>query len=141
MAIVYHDPFDQLQRELERMLESAFGSVSSSAVGVYPAVNLFDAGDAYVVKAELPGVEPDKIEVDVEDDTLTLRGERAFSEPKQEVAYHRRERDQGRFRRVVRIPGRVEAGEAKADYRDGVLTVRIPKAKETRPRRVEIRAA
>ena len=57
------------------------------------------------------------------------------------MAYHRRERDQGRFRRVVRIPGRIEAGEAKADYRDGVLTVRIPKAKETRPRRVEIRAA
>jgi HSP20 family protein len=140
MAALYRDPFEQLQQELERMLDTAFGSVAQSP-GLYPPVNVFDAGDAFVVKAEVPGVDPGRVEIEVEDDTLTVRGERAFSEPNREAAYHRRERGQGRFRRVVRIPGRLAADEAKAQYRDGVLTVTVPKAKEARPRRVEIQAA
>ena len=108
MALVYPDPFAQLQGELERMLDAAFGHAGPSRL--YPPVNVFDAGDTYVVKAELP-------------------------------AYHRRERGAGQFRRVVRIPGRLASDEAKAEYRDGVLTVRLPKAKEARPRRVQIEAA
>jgi HSP20 family protein len=94
-----------------------------------------------VVKAELPAIDPEKVDIQVENDTLTLRGERAFTEPKQDVAYHRRERGAGQFRRVIRLSGRLDAAEAKAQYRDGVLTVRIPKAKETRPQRVQIHAA
>jgi HSP20 family protein len=137
MAFVYPGPFEQLQAELERMLHSAFGS----AGGVYPPVNVFDGGDAYVVKAELPGIVPERIEVSVEDDVLTLRGERTLAEPDPAGAYHRRERDQGQFRRVVRLPGRVAADETRAEYRDGVLTVRVAKAKEQRPQRIEIKAA
>lgn len=140
MAMAWSDPFERLQRELERMTERAFGSVGAAAMGVYPPVNVFDAVEAYVVKAELPGVLPEQVDVSVEDDTITLKGERAFAEPSRDVAYHRREREQGQFRRVVRMPGRLAADEAKAEYRDGVLTIRVPKAKETRPRRVEIQA-
>jgi len=139
MALVYLDPFEQLQAELERMLDAAFGPAGPSRL--YPPVNVFDAGDANVVKAEVPGVSPDRIDIDVEDDTLTIRGERAVSEPNREAAYHRRERGSGQFRRVVRIPGRLASDEVKAEYRDGVLTVRLPKAKEARPRRVQIEAA
>jgi len=140
MAITYRDPLEQLQRELDRMLESAFGSAGASAAGVYPPVNVFDAGEEYVIKAELPGVDPGKIEVNVENETVSFRGERTFDEPSRDVAYHRREREQGQFRRVVRIPGRLASETARAEYRDGVLTIRVPKAKETRPRRVEIEA-
>ena len=140
MALAYRDPFEQLQHELERMLDTAFGSVSQPA-GVYPPVNVFDRGDDFVVKAEVPGVEPKDVQIEVEDDTLVIRGERSFSEPSRDAAYHRRERGQGKFRRVVRVPGRLAADEAKAQYRDGVLTVTIPKARETRPRRVEIQAS
>jgi len=140
MAIAYRDPLEQLQRELDRMLESAFGSVGASAAGVYPPVNVFDAGEEYVIKAELPGVDPGKVEVNVENETVSFRGERTFDEPNRDVAYHRREREQGQFRRVVRIPGRLASETARAEYRDGVLTIRVPKAKETRPRRVEIQA-
>ncbi len=139
MALVYLDPFEQLQAELEHMLDSAFGPADPSRL--YPPVNVFDAGDAYVVKAEVPGVSPDKIDIEVEGDTLTLRGERTFSEPNRDAAYHRRERGSGQFRRVVRIPGRLASDEVKAEYRDGVLTVRLPKAREARPRRVQIEAA
>jgi HSP20 family protein len=139
MAFAYRDPFWELQRELDRMLEGAFGSVGTA--GVYPPVNVFDAGDAFVVKAELPGVDPSQVTIDVENETLTLRGERPFSEPSKDAAYHRRERGAGQFRRVVRLPGRLAADQAKAEYRDGVLTIRIPKAKETQPRRVQVQAA
>jgi len=137
MALVYRDQFEQLQTELDRMVNAAFGTPT----GLYPLVNVFDAGDAFVVKAEVPGVDPKSVEINVEDDTLTIRGERTFTEPARDAAYHRRERGQGQFRRVVRLPGRLASDEAKATYRDGVLTVGIPKAKETRPRRVQIETA
>ena len=141
MAFVYRDPFLALQQELERMLGSAFRGTPAAVSGVYPAVDVFDAGEAYVVKAELPGVTAGDIELEVEDDTLTLRGERKFAEPGEKAAYHRRERQGGRFRRVVRMPGRLDADGARADHRNGVLTVHVPKAKEARPRRLDIRAA
>ena len=142
MVTPYRDPFAQLQRELERMLETTFGSVGASTVGVYPTVNVFDAGEEFVVKAELPGVDPQKVEIDVQDNTLVLRGERRFDDPAEKnFAYHRREREQGRFRRVVRLPGKVDGDKAAASYGDGVLSIRIPKAKETQPRRVAIHAA
>ncbi len=137
MAFVYRDPFEKLQRELERMLDGPGGSVFT----LYPPMNVFDGAEAYVVKAEVPGVAPDRVEIHVEDDTPTVRGERAFSEPGKNAAYHRRERGQGHFRRVVRLPGRIVADEAKAQYRDGILTITIPKAKEARPRRIQIQAA
>lgn len=142
MVTPYRDPFAQLQRELERMLETTFGSVGTATVGVYPTVNVFDAGEEYVIKAELPGVDPAKAEIEVQDNTLVLRGERRFDDPNgQNIAYHRREREQGQFRRVVRLPGKVDGDKASAAYRDGVLTIRVPKAKEIQPRRVAIQAA
>jgi HSP20 family protein len=142
MVTPYRDPFAQLQRELERMLETTFGPVGASAVGVYPTVNVFDGGEEYVIKAEVPGVDPSKVDIEVQDNTLVLRGERRFDDPADKnVAYHRREREQGQFRRVVRLPGKVDGDKAVATYHDGVLTVRVPKAKETQPRRVSIQAA
>jgi HSP20 family protein len=141
MSIAYREPFEQLQRELDRMLEAAFGPVGGVTGGVYPPVNVFDGSEHYVVKAELPGVDPNAIEIDVQEGTLVLRGERALPEAKPEAAYHRRERDGGRFRRVVRLPGRVDTEGVNAQYRDGVLTVLVPKARETRPRKVTVQAA
>ena len=100
-----------------------------------------DAADAFVVKAELPGVTPEQVQIEVENETLTLRGERAFSEPSGEAAYHRRERGVGQFRRVIRMPGRLDPEGAKAECRDGVLTVRIPKHAKAKPRRIAIGAS
>ena len=134
MVFVY--PFEQLQSELERMAESAFGRPG----GVYPPVNVFDTGSGYVVKAELPAVVAEQIDVSVEDDTLVIRGERTVASPGDDGAYHRRERGEGQFRRVVRMPGKLAPEETQATYRDGVLTVKVAKAKERRPQRVEIQA-
>ena len=137
MTIAYGDPFAELQGELERMLATAFGPRGTTG-GVYPPVNVFDRGEEFLLKAELPGVDAGQIDVSVEADTLMLRGERAITAAGEEAAYHRRERDGGRFRRVVRLPARVATDQLHAEYRDGVLTVHVPKAKEVQPRRVEI---
>src|SRR2546428_13491192 len=107
MAIAYRDPLEQLQRELDRMLVSAFGSGGASAAGVYPPVNVFDAGEEYVIKAELPGVDPGKVEVNVENETGSFRGERTFDEPNRDVASHPRARGPGQLRRAVPIPARL----------------------------------
>jgi len=133
----YGDPFARLQQELEHMLSSFEGPYS----GVYPPLNVFDGGEEVVLKAELPGVDPAKLDVEVRENTVTLKGERTFENPTGQAAFHRRERVDGQFRRVIRLPARLAGDEAKAEYRHGVLTVRIPKAKEARPRRLDIVAA
>jgi HSP20 family protein len=135
----YRDPFERLQAELERMVEQAFAALGPG--GVSPPVNVFDAGDAFVVKAELPGLDPKAIELSVEDGALTVRGERKLPEPQAGAAYHRREREEGAFQRVIRMPARIVPDQSQAEYRDGVLTVRLAKAPESRPRRVEIQSA
>ena len=140
MTFTYGDPFARLQYELDRMLASAFGTRAPTG-GVYPPVNVFDGGVEFVVKADLPGIAPEKVDVSIEGETLTLRGERTFVAPSEDAAFHRRERDQGRFRRVVRLPARVDAEALRAEYRDGVLTVHVPKAKELKPRRLEIQVS
>jgi HSP20 family protein len=137
MTFGYRDSFEALQRELEQMLATAFGTAGAAVTGVYPPVDVFDAGEEYLVTAELPGLKADDVHIEVEDDTLTLRGERKPAQVGDSAAWHRRERPAGRFRRVVRL-GRLDSESARAEFKDGVLTVRLPKAKETRPRRVEI---
>ena len=136
--VTYQDPFERLQDEVERMLGSAFGTVRGP--GAYPPVNVFDGGDVYVLKAELPGIDPNSIELSVEDDVVTLRGTRTVAEPGPKAGYHRRERQEGAFRRVVRVPGRLAAEETRAEYVNGVLTVRARKVPEAQPRRVQIQA-
>jgi HSP20 family protein len=116
-------------------------TVEGAFTGVYPPLNVFDAGEEVILKAELPGVDPSKLDVEVRDNTVTISGERTSDTPEQNAAFHRRERLNGRFRRVARLPARLESGDAKAEYRNGVLSVRVPKAKEVRPRRVEVAAA
>jgi len=135
----YGDPFARLQQELERMLSAFEGQGPFS--GVYPPVNVFDAGDEVVLKAEFPGVDPAKLDVEVRDNTVTINGERTFDAREHKGAFHRRERLDGEFRRLIRLPARLDSADAKAEYKHGVLTVRIPKAKEVRPRRLQVEAA
>jgi HSP20 family protein len=137
MLSSYGDPFARLQQELERMLSSFEGPFT----GAYPPLNAFDSGDEVVLKAELPGVDPEKLDVEVRDNTVTITGERTVETSTEKGAFHRRERLNGEFRRTIRLPARLESAEAKAEYRHGVLTVRIPKAKEVRPRRLQVEAA
>jgi len=103
-----------------------------------PSVDISETEDKYEVKAELPGLDKKEINVAVENNVLRLSGERKHEEKKDDKNYHRIERFYGKFERTFRLPERVQAENIKAHYKNGVLTVEIPKAEELKPRGIEI---
>jgi HSP20 family protein len=106
--------------------------------GVFPAVNLYDDGTSFLVRAELPGVDKDKLEVTAKGDQLTLRGERVIPAAGPDASYHRRERDGGQFRRVVTLPQAIDPDHIEARYVDGVLEVVLPRVPELKSRKITV---
>ena len=96
--------------------------------------------EAVVLKAELPGLSAEDIDIEIDDNVLTLRGERRFEEVVEEGRYYRLERAYGHFQRSVTLPPGVKADEISANFDDGVLTVRVPKADEVKPRKIAVGA-
>ena len=146
MTLMKWDPFRDL-RGIERRLNETFNGLSGAAgleesYGHWaPAVDIFERGDELVIRAELPGINREEIEVSVENDTLTLRGERKRDVEVEEGKSHRSERTYGTFTRRFVLPTTVDAGRIAATYRDGVLDLVLPKSEKSKPRRVEIQAA
>jgi HSP20 family protein len=132
--------FDQLRRELSDVLGSYAPEGPSLARGqTFPPVNLYETEDAWVLMAELPGLRAEDIEVSVEDDRVTLRGERKIEVPdRPDVSVHRRERQAGIFRRTIQLPHAPEPDKVEAAYRHGVLQVRLPKPASRKPRQISI---
>jgi len=132
-----------LQHELDSLLRSPRTDLFSgpSAAGVFPPVNIFrnESGDA-VIRAELPGVKPDSLSVTVERRRLTLRGERKPEGP-ENGGYHRRERAWGKFSRSMELPADLDVNHAEATFRNGVMTLRIPRAEAAKPRQITVHAA
>ncbi len=142
MAIIRWDPFremtsmqDQFDRLLRGSLEGRRGQESW-----LPAVDVFDTKDAVVLKAELAGMNPDDIEIEVEDNVLTVKGERKFEEKVDDERYYRVERRYGSFQRSIALPQGVKADDIQATYTDGVLEVRVPKAEEEKPKKISVKA-
>jgi HSP20 family protein len=136
---------ERLRRELERgaggrLTGSSSGFLPGRGARQYPLVNVFDDGENYHVEALAPGVDPAQLDVSVVRNTLTISGEKyGFSDvPAERV--HRSERAAGRFVRTIQLPTDVESNDVEADYRNGLLRIRLPRAKAERPRRIEIRS-
>ena len=133
---------DQLHREMDALFNRFAGPSTASGTwrGVYPPVNLYETADAYVLTAELPGVAPDDIEVSLEGNTVTLRGDRKIETPDREGAsLHRSERQAGQFRRAFELPAAIEADKVEAVYKNGVLMLRLPKTPEAQPRHISVK--
>ena len=103
-----------------------------------PALDISERKDAYLVTVELPGVNPDDLEVTLEDGVLTIQGERRFASESSDQQFHRVERRYGTFRRTVTLPTRTKANEIAASFEQGVLEVVVPKAEEACPRKIQI---
>ncbi len=103
-----------------------------------PVVDVYDNDDNFVIKAELPGIDKDGIEIDVKDRVLTLKGERSSENEVKDDNYYRRERSFGKFERAFILPADVDPDKIKADYKDGVLKIDIPKPEEQKPRQITI---
>lgn len=129
--------FDELRREMDALFNRF--SAPAAARGGVPAVNLYETEDAYVLTAELPGVEPGAIEVSLEGSTVALRGERRVEYP-EGADLHRAERSSGAFRRAFELPLAIDSDKVEAVHRDGVLVLRLPKAPEHKPRQISVKA-
>jgi HSP20 family protein len=134
------NPFEALgamQRALDRYYESDWLSSMPSASGPFPPINVFRKGDDVVVIAELPGVKKSDIAVQIKDDTIRISGTKALAYGKA-ASLHRAERQEGGFDRVVQIPVNVDAAKAKAEYRDGILALLLPRAEQDRPKTIAV---
>jgi HSP20 family protein len=107
----------------------------------FPALNLYDAGESYVLTAQLPGVTPEDVDLSITGETLTLRGERKRPEGVSDESYRRQERPFGRWTRTVTLPDRVETAQVSAAFAQGVLTITLPKAEGARPRQITVTAS
>jgi HSP20 family protein len=103
-----------------------------------PMVDIYDDNDKIVIKAELPGMEKKDISIDMKDRILTLKGERSVDNGVKEDSYYRRERSFGRFERAFTMPTGLNPDKIKADYRDGVLKIEVPKPEEEKPKQITI---
>lgn len=124
----------RLQAEVNRLF-SGYGEVQE----LFPAVNVWSDTSRTVVKAEVPGVDPKNLDISVQGDLLTLRGERSALVPKGGVC-HRQERSVGRFQRTLRLPYEIDAGQVTARTDQGILTVTLPRAESSKPKRIAIQA-
>ena len=149
MALVRWDPareLDAFQNDMNRLFDSFFGRGSAVANGSYgsrrwiPPMDLVETEDNLILRADLPGVERDDIEIEVKDGVLTVSGERKAQHEEKREGFHRVERSFGRFSRSLELPKGVEAGSIQADFERGVLEVRMPKPAERKPTRIEIRS-
>ena len=144
MAMVRWEPVRDLltlQERMSRMLDSQYrGGEEDWALGGSwaPAVDIYEKDGNIVLKAELPGVDPKDVDVRVENNLLTLRGERKFDNEVKRDNYHRVERAYGTFTRSFTLPNVVDTANIKAEYRDGVLHMTLPKREEAKPRQIQI---
>lgn len=152
MAIVRFRPFSQsmddpfrevtdMQGQMNRLFDNLLGRPSPMA-GMErmwaPAVDMYETRDELVISAELPGLNQKDIHLSITGDMLTIRGERQRAQDVEPDNYYRGERWWGKFERTLPLPIPVEAGKVKASYRDGVLTVTLPKADEIKPKEIKI---
>jgi HSP20 family protein len=126
---------------MDRLSETLSRGWGEPGAGVFPLMNVTEDKDHYYIRAELPGIKADELDMSVTADTLSLSGERKIPEEDEKAQYHRREREAGRFSRIITLPAQVDAGKAEAHCADGVLTVVLPKAEEAKPRQITVKTS
>ena len=135
-------PLTQLQSEMNRLMEHFFEDMPQTrpyAAG-YPAMNVWEDGESAWIECELPGLTLDDIEVLVSGIDVTVKGNRKIAEP-EKAAWHRRERSQGEFVRSVTLPWELDAEKVSATFRDGVLSIQLPRAETAKPKKVKVAGA
>lgn len=147
MAIVRWDPFRDMmtiQDRMNRLFDQTLSRTKAdeeeglAASTWAPAVDIYETPDSLVLKAELPGVSRENIDIQVRDNTLTLKGERRFEREVKDENYLRIERSYGSFQRAFSLPTVIQQDKIKAVFTDGVLEVTLPKAEEVKPKQVKI---
>ena len=139
------DPFQEMLN-LRRTVDRLFDNVNTEHEWPQPAmwglaVDVVENKDDFLVKASVPGINPDDLDVSYADDTLTLKGEVKSDNEVKENQYHLRERRYGSFARSISLPTKIKGDAIEASYQNGVLTLRLPKAEEVKPKRIAIKVS
>jgi HSP20 family protein len=134
------EEMERLQRDMNRLFRSSRGNRLQPAPS-FPAMNIWTSDEGQVITAEIPGVEPDDLDVSVTGEILTLSGSRKQEKAGEEVRYHRRERGYGRFKRSIQLPYPVQADKIDANFKNGVLFVHLPRAEEDKPKKITVKSA
>lgn len=140
---VFRNPWADLEK-MRREFDALFRGMSEGYPGrgtatVFPALNVTEGEHAVYVRAEIPGVKSADLDIAVEGDTLTIKGERLLDGGAEKCSYHRREIERGRFSRALTLPTRINPDGVKATTQDGILLITLPKAEEVKPRRIEVK--
>jgi len=140
------DEFDRLRREVDGLFNvfsserKPWHSPPWQGTRLFPLLNVSETGDSFIVSAEIPGMQTDDLEIKIEGETLTLKGERKPDDVEDEASFHRRERATGAFQRSLTVPGKIDAEKVNARYKNGVLTVTLAKDKPAQPRQITVEA-
>jgi HSP20 family protein len=130
-----------LREEIDRLFEMPLAGMTGTSPwmsGWTPALDVYEDKDQFVVKAEVPGMKKEDIDVSLHEGSLTVSGERKSEHETDEAGVYRSERFFGRFQRTVDLPTGVDPGRVKADYRDGILTITLPKVEEAKPKKISV---
>lgn len=131
--------FSTLQERMNRLLEEVWGNGGSTERGWLPTLDVLENPEALLVKVDLPGVDPAKVEITVDGDYLDIRGEKPVQEVPKDGRWYRFERLAGAFHRRVPLPFAVEAGKIEAHAAHGVVTITLPKKSEAQPKRISVK--
>jgi len=136
------EELDRMRRQMDLLNRGLTGGLFREPVaGVFPLMNVTEDNDNYYIRAELPGIKTDDLDISVSGESLTISGERKIPAEDETATYHRRERDAGKFSRIISLPGQVDTGKVEARSADGILTVVLPKAEAAKPRQITIKAS
>jgi HSP20 family protein len=132
--------FDRMRREMLRLLDSTTGNTFGDVgAGVFPPLNITQDEDAFYVRAEIPGIDPKQLSITALRNRVTVAGKREIAREHERVSYHRKERAEGSFNRTFTLPNFIDANAVDASYTDGVLTLKLPKAEDAKPRQIMVR--
>lgn len=135
-------PFEELnrmRRQMDRIMDSLMDAKAQGLQsGVFPAINLTEDDNHFYLRAELPGIKADDLDIQATGRNITIVGERKLDTEDAAAKYHRREREGGRFSRAVAMPKEIDADRVEARMQNGVLTLKVPKSESAKPRRIAI---
>ncbi len=132
--------FEHMRREMNRLAEGfRSGLPNFSNAGVFPLTNVSEDINNYYVRAELPGMNTEDIEISATDSSLSISGQRIIPREGDNVRYHRREREAGKFSRMISLPGSVDTDKVRASFTDGILTIVLPKSEAMKPKQIEVK--
>ena len=139
----WSSPFEEMnriRRQIDLLSEGlSRGGWREPAAGVFPLINVTEDKQSFFIRAELPGFKGSDLDISVTGDTLSISGERKITPEDEEATYHRREREAGKFSRIVSLPAQVDTGKVEAGCTDGILQITMPKAEAAKPKQIAVK--